>query len=63
MPKLETIEDFYKEMIGWMPESLRHEFGHFNVFKSDPYVGKSPKPAPLSGTACAFQRKLIPWLR
>jgi AraC family transcriptional activator of pobA len=46
MPKLETIEDFYKETIGWMPESIRHEIGHFNVFKSDPYVGISAKPAP-----------------
>lgn len=46
MPKLETIEDFYKETIGWMPESIRHEIGHFNVFKSDPYVGNSPKQVP-----------------
>jgi len=46
MPKVETIEDFYKEKIGWMPESLRNDIGHFNVFKSDPYVGSSPKPAP-----------------
>jgi AraC family transcriptional activator of pobA len=46
MPKLETIQDFYKETIGWMPESLRHEIGHFNVFRTDPYVGNSPKPAP-----------------
>jgi AraC family transcriptional activator of pobA len=46
MPKLETIQDFYKETIGWMPESLRQEIGHFNVFKTDPYVGNSPKPAP-----------------
>jgi AraC family transcriptional activator of pobA len=46
MPKLETIQDFYKETIGWLPESLQHEIGHFNVFKSDPYVGNSPKPAP-----------------
>jgi AraC family transcriptional regulator, transcriptional activator of pobA len=46
MPKLETIEDFYKETIGWMPDSLRKHIGHFNVFKSDPYVGSSPKPAP-----------------
>jgi AraC family transcriptional activator of pobA len=46
MPKLETIEDFYKETVGWMPDSLRGEIGHFNVFKSEPYVGVSAKPAP-----------------
>jgi AraC family transcriptional activator of pobA len=44
MPKIETIEDFYKEKIGWLPESLRNDIGHFNVFKSDPYVGSSAKP-------------------
>jgi AraC family transcriptional activator of pobA len=46
MPQIETIEDFYKEKIGWMPESLRHDIGHFNVFKSDSYVGNSAKPTP-----------------
>jgi AraC family transcriptional activator of pobA len=47
MPKIETIEDFYKEKIGWLPESIRHDIGHFNVFKSDPYVGTSAKPTPF----------------
>jgi AraC family transcriptional activator of pobA len=46
MTKLETIEDFYQEKIGWLPESVRYDLGHFNVFKSEPYVGPSPKPAP-----------------
>jgi AraC family transcriptional activator of pobA len=47
MPQIETIEDFYKEKIGWLPESVRHDIGHFNVFKSDPYVGNSAKPTPF----------------
>jgi AraC family transcriptional regulator, transcriptional activator of pobA len=46
MTKIETIEDFYKEKIGWLPESLRNDLGHFNVFRSDPYVGSSAKPTP-----------------
>jgi AraC family transcriptional activator of pobA len=46
MPRVESIEDFYKETIGWLPETLRNDLGHFNIFKSDPYVGNSPKPVP-----------------
>jgi AraC family transcriptional activator of pobA len=46
MKGIETIEDFYKDTIGWLPESLRYHTGHFNVFKSDAYVGTSAKPAP-----------------
>jgi AraC family transcriptional activator of pobA len=48
MSKVESIEDFYKEKIGWLPESFRHDIGHFNVFKSDPYIGNSAKPSPYN---------------
>jgi AraC family transcriptional activator of pobA len=47
MPQIETIEDFYKEKIGWLPDSIRYDIGHFNVFKSDPYLGSSAKPTPF----------------
>jgi AraC family transcriptional activator of pobA len=46
MPKVETIVDFYKETVGRVPVSIHQGVGHFNVFKSDPYVGPSAKPAP-----------------
>jgi hypothetical protein len=46
MPKIETIDVFYQETIGWMHESLRYDVGHFNVSKSDPYVKGSAKPTP-----------------
>jgi AraC-like DNA-binding protein len=29
-----------------MPEQIRNEIGHFNVFKLDPFVGKAAQPVP-----------------
>jgi AraC family transcriptional activator of pobA len=46
MEKLETIEDFYNNKFDWMPDNLRNEMGHFNVFKLDPYVGINAKLVP-----------------
>lgn len=46
MSKGESIEEFYKNKYDFMPDNLRKEIGHFNVFKLDPYVGKGAKPTP-----------------
>lgn len=46
MNKVETIEDFYKRKFDWMPENLKNEIGHFNVFKLEPYVGDKAQPIP-----------------
>ncbi len=48
MTKVETIEQFYKRKFDWVPENLRNEIGHFNVFRLDPYVGAHAKPVPYS---------------
>lgn len=48
MNKVETIEEFYKRKFNWMPENIRSDIGHFNVFKLDPFVGKNAKPVPYS---------------
>lgn len=48
MSKVETIEQFYKRKFDWVPENLRNEMGHFNVFKLDPYVGLNAKPVPYA---------------
>jgi len=48
MEKLQSIEEFYKEKISWMPDSLKKEIGHFNVFKLDEFVGPKCKPFPYS---------------
>jgi AraC family transcriptional activator of pobA len=46
MNKVETIEDFYKRKFDWMPDNLKNEIGHFNVFKLEPYIGDKAKPVP-----------------
>lgn len=46
MRKVETIEEFYKRKFDWMPDNIRNEIGHFNVFKLDPFVGRNAQPVP-----------------
>lgn len=35
MEKVETLEEFYKRKLDWMPENIRNEIGHFNVFSHE----------------------------
>lgn len=42
----EKIEDIYRERNEWLPNDLRNELGHFNVFRLDRDIGKSAKPSP-----------------
>lgn len=46
MDKVQTIEEFYKSKHGWLPDNLRNEIGHFNVFKLDSFLGKMAKALP-----------------
>lgn len=46
MSKVETIEEFYKRKFAWMPDNIKNEIGHFNVFKLDPFVGDKAQPVP-----------------
>jgi AraC family transcriptional regulator, transcriptional activator of pobA len=46
MDKIETIEEFYKSKFDWMPENIRNEIGHFNIFKLEPFVGDKAQPVP-----------------
>jgi len=48
MRSVETIEEFYKRKFQGVPENIRSEIGHFNVFKLDPFVGSNAKPVPYS---------------
>jgi AraC-like DNA-binding protein len=34
--KIETIEEFYKRKFDWIPENIKNEIGHFNVFQHEP---------------------------
>ncbi|KFF06646.1 helix-turn-helix domain-containing protein [Flavobacterium reichenbachii] len=48
MKLTETLEDFYTIKVNGMPENLRKEIGHFNVFKLDDFVGNTCKPFPYT---------------
>ncbi|HEY9009021.1 helix-turn-helix domain-containing protein [Ohtaekwangia sp.] len=45
MVKTETLEDFYRQKFNWMPENLRQDIGHFNVFRMEDCIGPN-KEAP-----------------
>ena len=36
MEKTESLEAFYKRKYNWMPDNLRNDIGHFNVFNLEP---------------------------
>lgn len=46
MDKIESIEEFYKRKFAWMPESIKNEIGHFNVFRHEPVEPDKVKPLP-----------------
>jgi AraC family transcriptional activator of pobA len=46
MDKIETIEEFYKRKFDWIPDNIRGEIGHFNVFKHEPIEPGKIKPLP-----------------
>jgi AraC-like DNA-binding protein len=48
MNKTESIEDFYRNKLQWMPDNLKKGLGHFNVFKLDDFNGPQAKPMPYS---------------
>ncbi len=40
MDKIESIEEFYKRKFGWLPDNIRNEIGHFNVFRLESLIGQ-----------------------
>lgn len=48
MEKSQSLEDFYRHKLNWMPENIQNEMGHFNVFKLDEFSGPCGKPMPYS---------------
>ncbi len=46
MEKIETIEEFYQRKFDWIPENIKNEIGHFNVFRHEPIEAGKSKPAP-----------------
>lgn len=37
MNKPESLEEFYKRKFSWLPENIRNDIGHFNMFRLEPY--------------------------
>jgi AraC family transcriptional activator of pobA len=46
MEKIETIEEFYQRKFNWIPDNIRSEIGHFNVFQHEPVEQGKTKPLP-----------------
>ena len=46
MDKIETIEEFYKRKFNWMPDNIKNEIWHFNVFRLEPFAGDKAQPVP-----------------
>lgn len=46
MGKIETIEEFYQRKFDWIPDNIRNEIGHFNVFEHEPIEPGKTKPLP-----------------
>lgn len=44
MSHTESLQEFYKRKYDFIPENLRKEIGHFNLFKLEPFVGNTVKP-------------------
>lgn len=48
MAKTETLEDFYLRKMNWLPDGLKKDIGHFNVFNVEDCLG--PGKAPVEYT-------------
>lgn len=46
MDKIESLEEFYKRKFEWMPDNIKNEIGHFNVFPHEPVEPDKVKPLP-----------------
>lgn len=46
METVESLEDFYKRKFDWIPDNLKNEIGHFNIFNLEPFTGKDARPVP-----------------
>ena len=41
---MESIEEFYKRKFDWIPDNIKNEIGHFNVFQHEPVEPGKTKP-------------------
>ncbi|MCJ8209813.1 helix-turn-helix transcriptional regulator [Mucilaginibacter sp. RS28] len=48
MAEAETLEEFYKHKLNWLPDNLQKDLGHFNVFRTEDCVGPNSTPPKYS---------------
>ncbi len=48
MQQLETLDDFYKKKLNWLPDNLQQDIGHFNVFRLEDCLGPGATSMPYS---------------
>src|ERR1700754_3060402 len=48
MGPTQSLEDFYRHKLNWMPDNLKNGMGHFNVFRLQDFVGKHARSVPYS---------------
>lgn len=48
MEPTQNLEDFYHHKLNWMPENIKNGMGHFNVFRTEDFVGKNARHVPYS---------------
>lgn len=48
MAKTETLEDFYRNKFNWLPDNLKKDIGHFNVFRTEDCLGPNKQPPKYS---------------
>ena len=48
MAAIQSLEQFYKEKFNWVPDTLKKDVGHFNVFRFTDFHGVNGKPMPYS---------------
>ena len=46
MERTETLLEFYKRKFNWLPENIKKEIGHFNLFHHEPFVEGRPTGIP-----------------
>ena len=46
MEKIESLEEFYQRKFDWIPDNIKNEMGHFNVFEHEPIEVSKTKPLP-----------------
>ena len=52
--KSETLEQFYKHKFNCVPENLKKDIGHFNVFRVEDVLGHDKEPVRYLGLGVAL---------